>query len=752
MGDINGDGDNDLLIGAFAYPAGAGKGRSYLVFGGRVGGSGDILLSSLNGTNGFKLDGENNRDGSGWSVSGAGDVNGDGYADLLIDAYGYFNSTCKGRSYVVFGGPGVGGGGDILLSGLNGANGFKLDGENDSDDSGYSVSAAGDFNGDGYADIVIGAFGYPAGSGKGRSYVVFGGPGVGGSGDILLSSLNGTNGFKLDGENNRDESGSSVSTAGDVNGDGIADLLIGAVSYPAGSTKGRSYVVFGDVSPQLRVNQLVINQGQSLILSQQNMNATDNSPSSWLNFTVTNVTNGYFALVNNPAHAITGFTQSSVWAHQIEFVHNNSLYPPGYDLQVINPGIALSPPPEAVKVTFYRRPVLSVNSFSVMRNGSVLMTPQQLSASDDYPNAQVFFIVQTAHGQFETVSAPGVPLVNFTQQQVVSGVIQFHQDGSIAAPSYNVTVSDPYFTVGPVSRYINYQFIPFPPLVDQPILPEIFTPGQPFEFSIPSDTFIDQNAEPLTLSATLADGEAFPTGISYDPSSATFSGVINQPESYNISVTATDSYGVSATTYFLLQITGSQTSSLLGDVKTAASVASSVGSVLLAGLAFLYTRYRNKNKREFENPFANEIHQRLKLSYSDFFNGEGKQYADAVHKMARLLQDKSGVSLNTLRSSDPGRYYYYADLFAEVIRKRVAMISVHCGTSYELRLTELNEHSEQILNEVIIHVSRASETTIQGAGQRGWCAFFSSCCSSSRRKLSDVELADMKADSPPLLA
>ena len=121
--------------------------------------------------------------------------------------------------------------------------------------------------------------------------------------------------------------------------------------------------------------------------------------------------------------------------------------------------------------------------------------------------------------------------------------------------------------------------------------------------------------------------EAFPTGISYDPSSATFSGVINQPESYNISVTATDSYGVSATTYFLLQITGSQTSSLLGDVKTAASVASSVGSVLLAGLAFLYTRYRNKNKREFENPFANEIHQRLKLSYSDFFNGEGKQYA-----------------------------------------------------------------------------------------------------------------------------
>ena len=56
----------------------------------------------------------------------------------------------------------------------------------------------------GYADLLIGAYGYPAGSDKGRSYVVFGGPGVGSSGALVLSSLNGTNGFKLDGENNSD--------------------------------------------------------------------------------------------------------------------------------------------------------------------------------------------------------------------------------------------------------------------------------------------------------------------------------------------------------------------------------------------------------------------------------------------------------------------------------------------------------------------------------------------------------------------
>ena len=133
----------------------------------------------------------------------------------------------------------------LPLGSLNGQNGFKLNGENNSDKSGLSVSGAGDINDDGYDDLIIGAYGYPAGSSTGRSYAVLGGPGVGSSGLFNLSSLTGANGFKLDGENNNDESGGFVSMIDDINGDGFADLLIGASEYSSGNGQGRSYVVFG---------------------------------------------------------------------------------------------------------------------------------------------------------------------------------------------------------------------------------------------------------------------------------------------------------------------------------------------------------------------------------------------------------------------------------------------------------------------------------------------------------------------------
>lgn len=247
-GDINSDGIDDLIIGSMnASPNGSYSGRSYVVFGSMGGFPSSLQLSSLNGANGFKVDGEVAGDLSGRSVSGVGDVNGDGVDDFIIGSMASPNGSNSGRSYVVFGRVGEFPS-SLQLSSLNGAIGFKVDGEMPGDFAGYSVSGAGDINGDGVFDLIVGApFADPNSNfSAGRTYVLFGKLG-GFPSSLQLSSLNGTNGFKIDGEAINGFSGHSVSDAGDVNNDGVDDLIIGApgTAFKVGNI-GRGYVVFGN--------------------------------------------------------------------------------------------------------------------------------------------------------------------------------------------------------------------------------------------------------------------------------------------------------------------------------------------------------------------------------------------------------------------------------------------------------------------------------------------------------------------------
>ena len=255
-GDINGDGYEDLIVGATAdvqvsvYLGGAGMNNiADLTIGGARGttagdvngdGYSDIIVSDVGGaeiyfggailenTPDVQISGSS-PDQFGSSVSSAGDVNGDGFSDLIIGAFlNDAGGTDAGRAYVYFGGVSMDNVKDIILTG-----------ENAGDNFGYSVASAGDVNGDGYSDLLVGAYGNDAaGNNAGRAY-------------LYLNTLTGSDipDEKFKGESPLDEFGLSVSSAGDVNGDGYTDLIIGAPKNDAaGTDAGRAYIYFGGLN------------------------------------------------------------------------------------------------------------------------------------------------------------------------------------------------------------------------------------------------------------------------------------------------------------------------------------------------------------------------------------------------------------------------------------------------------------------------------------------------------------------------
>jgi len=232
-GDVNKDGYDDVIVGAHLNDAGGtNAGQAYIYFSG----------PNMDTTADVVLTGEAAGDEFGYSVSGAGDVNKDGYHDVIVGSHDNdAGGTDAGRAYIYYGGPNMDSTADVVLTGAATGDFF-----------GYSVSGAGDVNKDGYDDVIVGAYGNDAGgTTAGRAYIYYSGPSMDSVADVILTGAAAGDYF-----------GWSVSGAGDVNKDSYDDVIVGAPLNDGGGTKkGRAYVYYGGASMDSTADVVLTGEG-----------------------------------------------------------------------------------------------------------------------------------------------------------------------------------------------------------------------------------------------------------------------------------------------------------------------------------------------------------------------------------------------------------------------------------------------------------------------------------------------------------
>jgi len=241
-GDINDDQIPDIIVSNFQT---SGTSTVYVIYGTKIGYK-DTDVGTMTSSQGFRISGvtlyaPDNRN----LISSTGDVDGDGISDIVIGAAG--ESSQVGAVYVIYGKKG--GYQDFAVSSLTPSKGFKITGYGGA--FGANIDTRADFNGDGIADIMIGASHTSPYVNTGAGYVIYGQKAR--ESDLIIPSMASTRGFVITGYSPA-YVGVAVRSAGDFNGDKIDDLIITA----PGDSLGKAYVIYGqkDDYPSFTLNQI----------------------------------------------------------------------------------------------------------------------------------------------------------------------------------------------------------------------------------------------------------------------------------------------------------------------------------------------------------------------------------------------------------------------------------------------------------------------------------------------------------------
>jgi len=237
-GDVNGDGYSDVIVGASQYDnVEINEGAAFVYHGSATG----INITATTMTESGQVNAN-----LGYAVSGAGDINGDGYSDVIVGAPYFDNGqTDEGVVFIYHG----------SANGINPTSAAMLESNQAASGFGFSVSEAGDVNGDGYSDVIIGApyFDNPQ-TDEGRAFIYHG----------SAAGINVVAAATVESNQSNANLGFSVSAAGDVNGDGYADVVVGAYRYDNGQLdEGAAFVYRGSATGINTVAASVLESNQA---------------------------------------------------------------------------------------------------------------------------------------------------------------------------------------------------------------------------------------------------------------------------------------------------------------------------------------------------------------------------------------------------------------------------------------------------------------------------------------------------------